>query len=208
MKQSVHEYEVSCGEESTLEGYLSSIAMMSSADAGSGKNAVKMMTVHTAKGLEFPHVFICGLSEGIFPSKKTATAEGMEEERRLAFVAFTRAENALYLTEAEGRNLDGSHRYPSRFIFNVDKYLLHYTVELPDSLVAESGWHIGSSERAMEVAATQKPLSVGDRVVHSVMGPGEIVGIDYVKSAYQIQFDELGTVRAISFKARLIPEGE
>ena len=207
LKQSVHEYEVSCGEETTLEGYLSSIAMMSGADAGSGKNAIKMMTVHTAKGLEFPHVFICGLSESIFPSKKTATAEGMEEERRLAFVAFTRAENALYLTEAEGRNLDGSHRYPSRFIFNVDKELLHYTAELPDSLVAESGWHIGSSERAMEAAATQKPLSVGDRVVHSVMGLGEIVGIDYVKSAYQIQFDELGTVRAISFKARLVPEG-
>ncbi len=207
LKQSVHEYEVSCGEETTLEGYLSSIAMMSSADAGSGKNAVKMMTVHTAKGLEFPHVFICGLSEGIFPSKKTSTAEGMEEERRLAFVAFTRAEDALYLTEAEGRNLDGSYRYPSRFIFNVDKELLHYTVELPDSLVSQSSWHIGSSERAMEAAATQKPLSVGDRVVHSVMGSGEIVGIDYVKSAYQIQFDELGTVRAISFRARLIPEG-
>ena len=207
LKQSVHDYEVSCGEETTLEGYLSSIAMMSSADVASGKNAVKMMTVHTAKGLEFPHVFLCGLSEGIFPSKKTATAEGMEEERRLAFVAFTRAEDALYLTEAEGRNLDGTNRYPSRFIFNVSKQLLQYTTELPDSLAAEASWHISGSERTMETVATQKPLSVGDRVVHSVMGAGVIVGIDYVKSAYQIQFSELGTVRAISFRARLLPEG-
>ncbi len=207
LKQSVHDYEVSCGEETTLEGYLSSIAMMSSADAASSKNAVKMMTVHTAKGLEFPNVFICGLSEGIFPSKKTATAEGMEEERRLAFVAFTRAEDALYLTEAEGRNLDGTNRYPSRFIFNVNKQLLQYTTELPDSLTAEASWHISGCERTMETAATQKPLSVGDRVVHSVMGAGVIVGIDYVKSAYQIQFSELGTVRAISFRARLLPEG-
>jgi DNA helicase-2/ATP-dependent DNA helicase PcrA len=130
----------------------------------------------------------------------------MEEERRLAFVAFTRAEIALYLTEAEGRNLDGSFRYPSRFIFNVDKELLHYTSELSNSLIAETDWHIGSSERTLQSTEAQKPHSVGDRVVHSVMGAGEIVGLDHSKSAYQIQFDELGTVRAISFKARLVPE--
>ncbi|HCF48698.1 MAG TPA: hypothetical protein DER60_00335, partial [Syntrophomonas sp.] len=71
-----------------------------------------------------PYVFLCGLEEGVFPSKKTATLEGMEEERRLAFVAFTRAEKGLFLTDAEGRNLDGSYRFPSRFIFNVDQTFL------------------------------------------------------------------------------------
>lgn len=206
LKQSVYEYEVSCGEETTLEGYLSRVALLINTDADTGRNTVRMMTVHTAKGLEFPYVFLCGLSEGIFPSKKTATLEGMEEERRLAFVAFTRAENALYLSDAEGHNLDGSYRYPSRFIFNVDRPLLHYTEELNESLVSQSGSLIASSERAMASAVSAQHLKVGDRVVHSVMGAGEIVEIDHGKSAYRIKFDELGTVRNISFRARLLPE--
>ncbi len=203
LKQSVYEYETSCGEEVTLEHYLKHVAMLTNTDAASVKNAVKLMTVHTAKGLEFPHVFICGLSEGLFPSKKTATPQGMEEERRLAFVAFTRAQVSLFLTDAEGRNLDGSFRYPSRFIFNVDKGLIDYTEELSESLVSESSWHIGSSERSLESAAEREAFRIGDRVVHSVMGAGEIVDIDQVKSAYIIQFDELGTQRSISFRAKL-----
>ena len=77
------------------------------------------MTVHAAKGLEFPVVFLCELNEGIFPSRKTRTLPGMEEERRLAFVAMTRAEKRLCLSEAEGRNHDGSPRYPSRFALDM-----------------------------------------------------------------------------------------
>ena len=138
LKQSVYEYETSCGEENTLENYLAHVALMTNADTDSGKNAVKLMTVHAAKGLEFPYVFLSGLEEGVFPSKKTATLEGMEEERRLAFVAFTRAEKALFLIDSEGRNLDGSYRYPSRFIFNVDKSLLAYTDELDDNLISKT----------------------------------------------------------------------
>lgn len=202
LKQSVYGYETSCGEEVTLEHYLSHVAMLTNTDAVSGKNAVSMMTVHTAKGLEFPYVFICGLSEGIFPSKKTATLEGMEEERRLAFVAFTRAEKGLYLTDASGRNLDGSFRYPSRFIFNVDKPLLAYTQELNQSLISESGWHIDSSERSLERAAER--FEVGDRVIHGIMGAGEIVGMDVGRSAYVIKFDTLETLRNISFRAKLL----
>ena len=68
------------------------------------------MTVHAAKGLEFPHVFLCGMNEGIFPSRKVRTLPGMEEERRLAYVALTRAEHGLFLSEADGRNFDGSPR--------------------------------------------------------------------------------------------------
>ena len=76
------------------------------------------MTVHAAKGLEFPYVFLCAMSEGIFPSKKTNTMEKMEEERRLAFVAMTRAEKRLYLSEAEGRNLRG-RRTKSRWVSEI-----------------------------------------------------------------------------------------
>jgi DNA helicase-2/ATP-dependent DNA helicase PcrA len=80
---------------------------------------VKLMTVHAAKGLEFPYVFLCGMNEGIFPSRKVRTRQGMEEERRLAFVAVTRAEKGLYLSEADGTNFDGSPRYSSRFLLDM-----------------------------------------------------------------------------------------
>ncbi len=203
LKQSVYEYENSCGEECTMENYLVRVALLTNTDAVSGKNAVKLMTVHTAKGLEFPHVFLCGFGEGVFPSKKTATVEGMEEERRLAFVAFTRAQKALFLTDAEGRNLDGSYRYPSRFIFNVEKQLLSYTNELEDSLVSETHWSIENNEKMLEVLSSEPAFQPGDRVVHSVMGAGEVVEVDSDKAAYAIQFDGLETLRKISFKAQL-----
>lgn len=103
LKQSVLEYETTCGEEATLEHYLAHVALFSNSDAQPEHDKVKMMTVHTSKGLEFPYVFLCGVNEGIFPSRKTKTREGMEEERRLAFVAMTRAKKGLYLSEAKGR---------------------------------------------------------------------------------------------------------
>ena len=206
LKQAMHEYEVSCGEESTLESYLSHIALMTNADADADKNAVKMMTVHAAKGLEFPHVFLCGMSESVFPSKRTATAEGMEEERRLAFVAVTRARQTLCLSDAEGRNPDGSFRVPSRFIMGIDKALLQYTAELPDSLVREAEWRIRSSETALEQAGAAPRFMVGDRVLHAIMGPGQVIGIDEEKSVYAIQFDAIATPRNISFKAKLEAE--
>ena len=126
LKQSIYEYETTCGEEATLEYYLTHVALFTNSDLESGKDQVRMMTVHSAKGLEFPYVFLCGMNEGIFPSRKTNTKQAMEEERRLAFVAVTRAEKGLFLTEAEGRNFDGSMRYPSRFLLDIDeKYLTH-----------------------------------------------------------------------------------
>ncbi len=208
LKQAVYEYETSCGEECTLENYLSHVALMTNTDTASSQNAVKLMTVHAAKGLEFPHVFLCGLEEGVFPSKKTATQEAMEEERRLAFVAFTRAEKALYLTDAEGRNLDGSYRYPSRFIFNVDKDLLAYTEELDQSLLNESNWRIGSSEKLMAAMSSELPFRPGDRIIHSIMGAGEVIGIDHNQAAYIIKFDNIRTVRNISLRAKIEAEKE
>jgi len=208
LKQSVYEYETLSGEECTLENYLAHVALLTNTDAATEKNAVKMMTVHAAKGLEFPYVFLCSLEENVFPSKKTATLEGMEEERRLAFVAVTRAEKALFLTDAEGRNLDGSYRYPSRFIFNIDKALLAYTGELNESLVYEARANITSSERALESFASQRSFKPGDRIVHSIMGTGQIIDVDRDNAVYLIQFDELKTPRKISFKVKLKAEDE
>jgi DNA helicase-2/ATP-dependent DNA helicase PcrA len=203
LKQSVHDFEITCGEESTLQSYLAHVALMTNSDSDSGKNAVKMMTVHTAKGLEFPYVFLCGLMEGVFPSKKVLSKEGMEEERRLAYVAFTRAEKGLYLTDAEGRNLDGSYRYPSRFIFNVDRALLTYTNELDPRLVSDTRLMIESNEKMLELWSQGPSFGPGDRVVHSIMGAGEILDIDTDQSAYVVKFDSLPTARKISMKAKL-----
>ena len=203
LKQSVHDFEITCGEESTLQSYLTHVALMTNSDADNRRNAVKLMTVHTAKGLEFPYVFLCGLMEGVFPSKKVLSREGMEEERRLCFVAFTRAEKALYLTDAEGRNLDGSYRYPSRFIFNVDRALLHYTSELDPRLVSDTRQMIETSEKMLELQSRGPSFGPGDRIVHSIMGAGEIIELDTDKSAYVVKFDSLPTTRKISMKAKL-----
>lgn len=208
LKQAVYEYETSSGEETRPEEYLSHIALMTNKDIVSGKNAVKLMTVHTAKGLEFPFVFLCSLNEGIFPSKKTATKEQMEEERRLAFVAFTRAQNGLYLTDSEGWNLEKSFKYPSRFIFDVDKTLIVYTNELEERLISDANRHILNNKKTIEAVSSELPFKPGDRIVHFIMGPGEVVEIDNKKSAYVIKFDELPTLRKISIKAPLEAEDQ
>ena len=91
LKQSVYAYETSCGEAVSY----THLTLFTNADADTQADRVRMMTVHAAKGLEFPHVFLCGMNEGIFPSRKVRTRQEMEEERRLAFVALTRAQRGL-----------------------------------------------------------------------------------------------------------------
>lgn len=102
--------------------------------------------------------------------------------------------------------MDGSYRYPSRFIFNVDKDLLVYTAELDEGLVKESNWHIGSSEKLIEAKSSEFPFRPGDRIVHGIMGAGEVIGINRDKAAYLIKFDNLGTVRNISLRAKIEAE--
>ena len=203
LKQAVYEYETGCGEESRLEDFLSHVALLTNADAAASPNAVKLMTVHTAKGLEFPYVFICGLDEGMFPSKRTSSFEAMEEERRLAFVAMTRAEKGVYLSDAEGRGLDGSFRYPSRFVFDIDRQLMDYSTELDPALKAEAQRYISSAHNRLKGLSRQQRLNVGDRVRHDIMGNGVIEDIDEERMAYVVKFDELPTTRKINFNANL-----
>ena len=202
LKQSVYEYETTCGEEATLADYLAHVALFSNSDTDMGKDTVKLMTVHTAKGLEFPYVFLCGLNEGVFPSKKTRTLPAMEEERRLAFVAMTRAQKALYLSEAEGRNLDGSPKYPSRFLLDMDQKLLAYAEEPRDRLVAEARDYIEAS--SLRLSGDPGPaFQPGQRVRHSIFGVGTLLDLDPEKAAYVIQFDDMTTPRSITFRAKL-----
>ncbi len=204
LKQAIYEFETTCGEEATLEGYLARVALLTNTDAAQDGERVRMMTVHTAKGLEFPHVFLAGMEEGVFPSKKTSTIEAMEEERRLAFVAFTRAQRLLSLSESEGRNFDGSFRYPSRFLFNVDEPLLVREGMEDTRLLRDAFRHIEASERLLAPASEQAQFQPGDRVRHAIMGDGVIVEVDLAASAYVVQFDILPTQRRISFRAKLV----
>ena len=203
LKQSVYEYETTCGEEATLEHYLAHIALFSNSDTGDQGDKVKLMTVHAAKGLEFPYVFLCGMNEGIFPSRKVRTLQGMEEERRLAFVALTRAEKGLYLSEADGRNFDGSPRYPSRFLLDIDQELLTYTRPPEEGLIREARYAIASSERYLPEDDSAITFSVGQRVRHQMFGLGTILEVDRERGAHVVQFDEMATPRRISFRAKL-----
>lgn len=228
LKQSIFDYEKEAGEETFLPDYLQSVSLFTNADSETRKNSVKLMTIHTAKGLEFPYVILCGMNEGIFPSKHVNTMDRLEEERRLAYVAYTRAENRLYLTESEGNNFDGSFRYPSRFIFNTKKEYLSYASELDDRLLECAMNYIELNERkirlreqteehgnpaklygeeAEESKSTEKDdpkvFRVGDFVVHKIFGIGEVKEVNLEESCYLIQFEKLGTTRSMNLMAPL-----
>ncbi len=203
LKQAIYEFETTCGEEAALPHYLAHVALYTNADLKDESDRVKLMTVHAAKGLEFPHVFLLGLNEGSFPSRKTGTLEGMEEERRLCFVAMTRAAKSLCLSEAEGRNFDGSPRYPSRFLLDVDERHLELTHPRPEGLIAEARAYIAALERNTPESLAASALPAGTRVRHAVFGTGTVEGIDAERGAHLIRFDGLPTPRAISFRARL-----
>ena len=203
LKQSVYEYETTCGEEVSLPHYLTHVALFTNADSADSKGKVKLMTVHAAKGLEFSTVFLCGMNEGIFPSRKVRTLEAMEEERRLAFVAVTRAKDRLYLSRGAGRNFDGSPQYPSRFILDIDSKLLHYTKEPRAELIKEAREYFGFSQKYMPEKESDIAFSIGQRVRHAVFGAGTVTGVDRDKCAHLVQFDSIDTPRNISFRAKL-----
>lgn len=193
LKQSIDEYEKTSGEENTLEEYLQSIALYTNNDREKDKDSVTMMTIHTAKGLEFQYVFVCGVNEGIFPSKHVDTEAMLEEERRMAYVACTRAERGLYISDAEGLNYDDSFKYPSRFIFNIDREAIDYVNELPQRLVDDTKSYIAANEsRYMPLDTELKP---GDRVRHKVFGEGTITGIRGDIGCYVVKFDMVETER-------------
>lgn len=203
LKQSVLEYETSCGEEATVFHYLAHVALFTNNDIEDNSDKVKLMTVHAAKGLEFPYIMLCGMNEGVFPSRKIKDLLGMEEERRLAFVAMTRAEKGLYLSGAEGYNFDGSPRYPSRFILDIDDKLLEYDNKPADSLIADAKEYIALREKYMPENLESELLPVGAKIRHEYLGEGSILDIDTDKGAYLVQFDSLPTPRAISFRVKL-----
>ena len=203
LKQSVYEYETQSGEEVSVENYLQHAALFTNADLAEKDDRVKLMTVHAAKGLEFPHVFLAAMNEGIFPSKKTRTLAGMEEERRLAFVAMTRAEDTLFISESAGRNQDGSTRFPSRFILDVDSALMTFDPELTDGFLDDARRFVAYRTTHLVDEDAGAPLGVGDSVRHPVFGIGTIEEVDSERQAYLIRFASVATPRRIAFTAKL-----
>ena len=160
-----------------LPGYLQHVALLTSADRSDDGPAVRMMTVHAAKGLEFDHVFVCGLEEGTFPSMRAADdPDGLEEERRLMYVALTRARKTLMLCSARDRMVNGSMETmrPSRFLREIPEDLLENYApswrryDLDDDGSHSTGWSVTPDPEALE------GLRRGVRVRHDLYGSGVV----------------------------------
>src|SRR3569623_542642 len=153
--------------------------------AGEWEDCVQLMTLHSAKGLEFPLVFICGVEEGLFPHQMSIEEPGrLEEERRLCYVGITRAERELYLTYAESRRLHGTESYPrpSRFLS-----------EIPAQLLQEvrPRAHVGRSPAGAKQSVLAEPapggLQLGQHVVHPTFGEGVVTHYEGQGSAARVQ---------------------
>ena len=202
LKQAIYDFQRRAGEEVSLGNYLDHAALFTNMDQTARAEAVKLMTVHAAKGLEFPTVFLCGLSEGIFPGKRANTREKLEEERRLCYVAFTRAKDRLFLSDAAGSNYDGSFRYPSRFLFNAEKENVEYAVPLDPDLEERALEQIRRTED-METPKERPHETVGKRILHPVFGEGTVIGIPRGQEGIIVQFETIHTPRTFGPAAKI-----
>ena len=156
------------------------------------------MTIHAAKGLEFPIVFVIGMNEGLMPSSRTVTADMMEEERRIAYVAMTRAKELLFLSDAEGENFDRTYRIPSRFLFNIDRTRINTEGNLDNYLIKQTKDKIAMEEmqfgkpssNILDAVLDLHKIEKESRVRHSTFGEGTVMQI--TDDAYVILFDEVG----------------
>lgn len=192
-----------------VDAYLQDIALYTNMDFKKEESSVKLMTIHQAKGLEFPYVFVCGLSEGLFPSARTiqeSKEAGLEEERRLMYVAVTRAEKGLFLSESEGFNHSvGGEKYPSRFLREIKKSLFVVEGEFDESLFngTDNIIHSIDSSHTSFINHHYAPMlfKVGDQVKHHVLGIGTILEVGKNNDCYMVDFN--GNVRNIRAEYRL-----
>ncbi len=167
-----------------LNSFLAHAALESGENqAGEGADALQMMTVHSAKGLEFHCVFISGLEEGLFPHEQSVAEEdGLEEERRHMYVAITRARTRLYLSFAQTRLLHGQTRYglASRFLDELPKGLMKWLSAKTGARLDEKAWRAGPPPARMKArsAGTGLPFRIGQNVVHPKFGQGVIVSAE------------------------------
>ena len=202
---SITDFEEHVGEDVSLPSYLQQLAVISDYESERNQNCVKLMTIHSSKGLEFPFVIIAGMTEGVFPSRRTLEErrlDGLEEERRLCYVAMTRAMRELYMVESEGNTYGEPKKLPSRFIYDVEQSHLKTVGVVPEDVIKDLALKIKQTggEKAKTPAAPKAPVLVsasqrkykkGDTVSHKVFGLGEISEIDEKNGengAYMIRF--------------------
>lgn len=199
-KRIANEFEREFGEDLSLEGFLQQIALQSGENSEESKDAVKLMTIHSSKGLEFPVVFILGFTEGVFPSAKTLGDRknlGLEEERRLCYVAITRAKKYLFLMESEGSSQAGSKKLISRFLEEIGEKNYVRIGRISEELMRESRGYAAklNCEMQAEPIGSRK---VGDIVEHHIFGKGTIEAIDEKRRSYSIRFENTQYPRIIS----------
>ncbi|GHV37710.1 DNA helicase [Synergistales bacterium] len=187
--------------DATLDDFLEKAALFTNLDKDEKRETVKLMTIHTAKGMEFPAVFVCGLNEGVLPSKRSFTPEDLEEERRIAYVAMTRAADRLFLSDAEGFSEEGMRKYPSRFIFEAGKENLDYVVALDPALIDAARRVRASDTKRGE--SRLPAFASGDRVTHPAFGDGTVIEVNSAELSYVIRFDGLKTDRSVRFGGKL-----
>lgn len=209
LKSNIIKFQEEYEENATLSAFLEDISLQTDIDNyDSEADSTVMMTLHSAKGLEFPIVFIAGMEEGVFPSIATfSNPDELYEERRLAYVGITRAKEKLYLTKARSRMLFGSttHNSVSRFASEIPRELVEETgdsyvshLELTD--VKSSNPHtynvgVKSNTFTKPVAKSNVSYSVGDRVLHKVFGKGMIIKAEKMgnDTMLEVSFESKGT---------------
>jgi len=202
--------EISEDEEISLSGFLEKVSLVADADEiPDGEDhggVVTLMTLHTAKGLEFPTVFLTGMEDGIFPHARTLDdPREIEEERRLAYVGLTRAEKRLYISRAEYRLTFGSPRYnpASRFLDEIPAELIEWKNETRSSFspsaIKKSRLPSTPPPRATGKKSTAMELAVGQRVSHDTFGLGTVVALagDGDKAEATINFGQYGDKRLL-----------
>ncbi|MGZ4173282.1 MAG: 3'-5' exonuclease, partial [Solirubrobacteraceae bacterium] len=182
------EYDASNTEEPSLAEFLQQVALVSDADDRSDDSGlVTLMTLHNAKGLEYPIVFMIGLEEGVFPHSRALDEGGLEEERRLAYVGITRAERDLYLTSARTRNVFGARTYgaASRFIGEIPAALTDREEQPRRGLggfrARLTSWSDSSAgENTPFTGEADAPIAyrLGDDVTHPSFGEGVVTGVE------------------------------
>ncbi len=211
-------------EEPSLGGFLEEVALYTEADRDDGSDdKVTLLTVHSAKGLEFGNVFITGLEEGIFPSSRSLDSEeDMEEERRLAYVAITRAKKQLYITSASRRMLFGQtqRNVTSRFVKEIGKELIFkndHAAEMKSRLAENdnSVTEVQSMSLQQQLARnkmmsgkntqTAVEFTAGEKVQHNIFGEGTVISVTKMSndSMLEIAFEKVGTKKLMANYAKL-----
>jgi len=197
-------------EEISLAGFLEKVSLVADADEiPEGEDhggVVTMMTLHTAKGLEFPTVFLTGMEDGIFPHSRTLSEKDeVEEERRLAYVGLTRARKHLYISRAQYRSTWGAPNYnpPSRFLDEIPEDVIEWrndsSTSVSPSLIKRSRTATAPPPRATGKKISAIELHVGERVSHDTFGLGTVVSVagEGEKAEATIKFGQYGEKRLL-----------